>query len=125
MTRAEILQAAKPILFNTPMVQAILEGQKIQTRRLLKEPYYIDDEVACMGSGMAMHRGTNETHGMPYPDSPYNPGDILYVRETWAQGGSRADGCGSCSSWCSPLLDGLFWWCGAFLSPFTIPDFRG
>jgi len=73
----------KPILFNTDMVRAILEGRKTVTRRVVKEPYYIDDEEMSRGSGLAMHRGTSMTDGMPYPDQPYRPGDILYVRETW------------------------------------------
>lgn len=73
----------KPILFNTEMIRAILDGRKTVTRRVVKEPYYIDDEEASRVSGLAIHRGTNMTHGMPYPDSPYRPGNILYVRETW------------------------------------------
>lgn len=72
-----------PILFNTDMVRAILEGRKTVTRRVVKEPYYIDDEEMSRGSGLAMHRGTNMTDGMPYPGQPYRPGDILYVRETF------------------------------------------
>ncbi len=74
----------KPILFNTEMVRAILDGRKTVTRRVVKEPWYVDDEEVCRFSGMAMHRGCDYTHGMPYFDRPYHPGDILYVRETWA-----------------------------------------
>ena len=88
-----------PILFNTEMVQAILEGRKTQTRRVIKDPYYIEDEEVCRGMGFAFHKGTDVTHGMPYPDELYRPGDILYVRETWAEwtGGYvyKADGASS------------------------------
>ena len=73
----------KPILFNTPMTQAVWDGIKTETRRVVKEPYYIDKPDVCMASGLSMHRGINATHGMSYPDRPYEPGDILYVRETW------------------------------------------
>lgn len=75
----------KPILFNTEMVRAILEGRKTVTRRVVKEPYYIEDAEVSRISGLAMHRGTAITHGMPYPDSPYSPNDLLYVRETWSK----------------------------------------
>lgn len=75
-----------PALFNTDMTRAILEDRKTATRRLIKEPFYIEDEDAEVSrvSGLAMHKGTNITHGMPYPDSLYSPGDILYVREAFA-----------------------------------------
>lgn len=75
----------KPILFNTEMVRAIQEGRKTVTRRVVKAPYYIDNADVCKRSGMAMRKGTNSTHGMPYPDSTYHSGDILWVRETWAR----------------------------------------
>lgn len=56
MTRTELLAIAKGELFNTEMVIAILENRKSCTRRPKKS------------------------------DKPkYNPGDIMYVRETWAK----------------------------------------
>ncbi|WP_251447097.1 hypothetical protein [Vermiculatibacterium agrestimuris] len=73
----------KPILFNSEMVRAILDGRKTVTRRVVKEPWYIEDETVSKASGLAMHKGSNCTYGMPYPDSIYRPGEILYVRETF------------------------------------------
>ena len=77
----------KPILCNTDTVRAILDNRKTVTRRVVKEPYYIDDEESSRVSGLAIHRGTSMTDRMPYPDSLYHPGDILYVRETWCKYG--------------------------------------
>lgn len=70
--------STKPILFNTEMARAILDGKKSCTRRLVKpqpqgyfevneNPVYIYD--------------TDWNQGKITP--PYQPGDILYVRETW------------------------------------------
>lgn len=98
----------KPILFNTEMVRAVMDDRKTVTRRVVKEPWYVDNEEACRFSGMAMHRGCDYTHGMPYSDRPYHPGEVLYVRETWriwkahrydadATLSSRRAGMGPCS----------------------------
>jgi len=77
----------KSIRFPAPvaddMVRATLEGRKTVSRRVVKEPYYIDGEEASRVSGLAIHRGITITDGMPYPDSLYHHRDILYVRETW------------------------------------------
>ena len=77
----------KPILFSTEMARAILDGRKTVTRRVIKDPYSIEDEEVSRISGLAIHKGTAVTHGMPYPDAPYSAGDILYVRETWTEDG--------------------------------------
>lgn len=73
----------KPILFNTEIVRAILDGRKTVTLRAVKgNAVYrslIDDKGKVVGS-------VGEEHGYVYPtvdDCPYQPGEILYVRETW------------------------------------------
>ena len=86
----------KPILFNkqisTEMVRAILDGRKSCTRRLVKpqpdEKHtfplgFVTDstekkEVGCFGFGINEYGGS-----IQYAKPPYQPGDTLYVRETW------------------------------------------
>lgn len=75
----------RPILFSTPMVRAILEGRKSQTRRIMKpQPEYSE--------GMSKWVLYPKQHPTVYADlinaykyCPYGQvGDILWVRETWA-----------------------------------------
>ena len=84
--------AIKPILFNTEMVRAILDGRKTCTRRLVKpqpdekHTYplgFVTDstekkEMGCFGFGIGEYGGS-----IKYVKTPYQPGDTLYVRETW------------------------------------------
>lgn len=82
----------KPILFNTEMVKTILDGRKTCTRRVVKpQPNekhtyplgFVTDstekkEVGCFGFGINEYSGS-----IQYAKPQYQPGDILYVRETW------------------------------------------
>lgn len=82
----------KPILFNEEMVRAILDGRKTCTRRIIKpqpdekHTYplgFVTDstekkEVGCFGFGIDECGGS-----IKYVKPPYQPGDTLYVRETW------------------------------------------
>lgn len=79
--------AIKPILFNTEMVRAILDGRKDATRRIVKG-FIPDDAVwgytAFTPKGYISCRGTfADKYGEKFFKLPCEPGDILYVRETW------------------------------------------
>lgn len=70
--------AIKPILFNTEMVRAILDGRKSCTRRLVKiQPK--DNEYTVVFTRKDVQIKTEKTTAK----SPYQVGDILYVRETY------------------------------------------
>lgn len=78
-----------PILFNTEMVRAILDGRKGATRRIVKG--FIPDD-AVWGYTAFTHkvyiscRGTfADGDGEKFFKLPCEPGDILYVRETWKE----------------------------------------
>lgn len=92
----------KPILFNTDMVRALLDGRKTCTRRLVKvRPCYPNfyklhnnTDGAITGPRDRLYAGFYGDSQIFYIDgekhidalyyrSPYKPGDILYVRETW------------------------------------------
>ena len=75
----------KPILFNTEMVRAILEGRKTITRRVVKDMDIINGwDCEADGTPIAY---IDQATGDSYPPTmpcPHHPGDILWVRETWA-----------------------------------------
>ncbi len=85
MTRQEALQIAKPILFNTDMARAILDGRKTVTRRPIKpQPANKDDIIYKHDEcGKCFISPDDDSYPETKVKMPYKVGDILYVRETW------------------------------------------
>lgn len=101
----------RPILFSTPMVRAILEGRKTQTRRVVKvQPPERTYRV------MPYHHPDPRQHFYAWVDSdpprdicacsdwcqpcPYGqPGDRLWVRETWGVVSHAFDDAGEMIDW--------------------------
>lgn len=101
MKRDEILQISKPILFNTDMVQSILDGKKTVTRRVIKpQPKFIlsytfagcnngtwtypsDSAYVYWGEEYRLPDFITEDDKKMAWKPPYHTDDILYVRETW------------------------------------------
>ena len=73
----------KPMLMNSEMVKAILAGRKTVTRRLIKERH-----LCVLDS--PYHKEHSEVPDKvlleKLCEAPYQPGDVLYVRETWCKG---------------------------------------
>lgn len=91
MKKEDLLKEAKPMLFNTDMVQAFLEGRKGVTRRLVK-PQPEKDMIHRLGYCTAGDKkdigkfgfGSHEYGGhILNVKPPCRTGDIIYVRETW------------------------------------------
>lgn len=85
--------AIKPILFNTEMVRAILDGRKTCTRRICKDTNectvpdmdFFDPEKRTY----AVHNYADKEHtdklSIAERTCPICPGDILYVRESYSE----------------------------------------
>lgn len=80
----------RPILFSGPMVRALLDGRKTQTRRVVN-PQPIYGDVAGMFASWMFKKRRASGHWL-YPNARDNvlgecphgqPGDRLWVRETW------------------------------------------
>lgn len=71
----------RPIIFNTPMVRAILYGRKTQTRRIAKEVRHPDLGNIYTPGALVLER---EPQHVIERACPYGaPGERLWVRETW------------------------------------------
>lgn len=96
----------RPILFSGPMVRAILEGRKTQTRRVIKEQppeRYKDLYYECNWHGKVgpvgwfWSRSTSGAGAEQQDLLGINPcphgtvGDRLWVREAWAKAGEVTD----------------------------------
>ncbi|MFV7791268.1 hypothetical protein ACNO6Z_10505 [Aliarcobacter lanthieri] len=104
--KEQLLKDAKPIIFNTEMVKAILEGRKTQTRRVIKLKNndliftgFIMSSTAKGREGCCSF-GLNREQDLEYVKQQYKVGDVLWVRETFQTCG--CDICEVCNA-----LDGI------------------
>lgn len=95
-----LLEIAKPILFNTEMVQAILDGRKTVTRRICKDANdycvplndYIDNEKRTYAVQNYGNKEHTDYVSLCEISMPICKGDYLYVRETFN------------SDWCDSVI---------------------
>lgn len=86
----------RPIIFSGPMVRAILDGRKTQTRRLVEPVRNFKRYNICRPDMMAdpwmvwWHGRETEIVGCSQACRYGKPGDRLWVKETWALYGPKA-----------------------------------
>ena len=73
----------KPILFNAEMIKAFLAGRKTETRRLIKAGNHkVLGGQTYFNGVKEMYAAATQSGGVVV--APFQKGDILWVRETWA-----------------------------------------
>ncbi|MBU9164233.1 hypothetical protein [Burkholderia multivorans] len=80
----------RPILFSGPMVRAILEGRKTQTRRIVSPPngyQWLD-----LNAGTMVNNGGHKKHITDLPQRLGVAGDRLWVRESISSVRQTSDG---------------------------------
>lgn len=82
--------AIKSVLFNAKMVRAILDGRKSCTRRVVKFPVNrYTNNVPLADKIVLQELRCDKANFLEEPffsfgmNLPYQPGDVLHVRETW------------------------------------------
>jgi hypothetical protein len=116
---------SRPIIFSAPMVRAILEDKKTQTRRICKPAMEGDGPAASVhpdGSGNGFiawwptPRTAHETAKYYPGDEGFHcplgdVGDRLWVRETFQYTNSKANGPGDCvfRADCAVEVPGIKW----------------
>ncbi|MBE0152948.1 hypothetical protein FOT80_26600 [Serratia fonticola] len=79
----------RPIIFNSEMVRAILDGRKTQTRRVIKPQPTLSERTGFNWNGYAYgigssHKDTIRNFANCFKVCPFGQvGDQLWVRETW------------------------------------------
>lgn len=81
----------KPILFNTNMVKALLDGRKTVTRRVVKPQPIAEVRALYRKDDTDIWRSCGVDWWYEFR-APFIPGDILWVREAW---GTASDLLGS------------------------------
>ena len=98
---AQAQRRDRPILFSAPMIRALLDGRKTETRRVLKpqpQPFMVKDGTTTRECDV----GLMHIEGDPWPritlgrvvtpqEVRCRPGMLLWVRETWKPHSIYAD----------------------------------
>lgn len=83
MGREKLIQIAKPILFNTDMVCATLDGRKTVTRRVAKGVFPYSEYGSFTTIVNGEFTGPISEEKIIKLKAPYLKDNVLYVRETW------------------------------------------